>query len=278
VREIILQPAWLRGTIARLLYALSDRVVTVSGAVRDHLIETQPRLARKTVVVHDGMDATSFVQANAAGALALRETWGVSSDDLVVGMVGRISSWKGQELLLRAAAMAMRQQPGIHVILVGGNVPGEEWREENLRALIGELGIADRVVLAGFRLDIPEVMASFDVFCLPSTRPDPFPGVVLEAMAAGKPVVATAHGGPLEEVVDGETGFLVSPHDPTEMAAAIERLRANPDLRQAMGQAGRQRVLVNFTTRKYVEGVEAVYRDLIGEGDVAVASASEPVE
>ncbi|NLG26917.1 MAG: glycosyltransferase family 4 protein [Chloroflexi bacterium] len=268
VREIITTPGWLNAVIARLLYHLSASVLTVSTPVREHLLAAEPRLAPKTHVVYDGLDAAPFGQPDGAAVAAQRASWGVPTDGIVLGMVGRISSWKGQDLLLTAAAPVLAAHPSAHLALVGGNVPGEEWREQALRYQIDALGLTPRVHLEGFRTDIPLVLASYDVFCLPSTRPDPFPGVVLEAMAAGLPVVATAHGGPTEQVVDGETGYLVSPEEPAALSAALERLLGDADHRRALGAAGRKRLLAIYTTERYVRAVEGVYQRLLSAAPV----------
>ena len=270
VREIITTPERLHRGMAQLLWRLSSRVLTVSSPVREHLLAAQPELAYKTRVVYDGLDPSPFIRVDPDAVAQQRRAWGLGPKDsadggLLIGMVGRISSWKGQELLVRAAAPVLVNHPQAHLALVGGNVPGEEWREEALRDLIRELGIAERVHLEGFRTDVPVVMGSFDVFCLPSTRPDPFPGVVLEAMAAGLPVVATAHGGPLEQVVEGETGYLVSPDGPEQMSQALERLAQDGALRRTLGTAGRMRMLARFSTARYVEEVVAVYETLLAE-------------
>lgn len=276
VREIITAPRWLNRVIAALLYRLSDRVLTVSGPVRDHLLAVQPALAPKTLVVHDGLDPTPYLGVAPDAVAAQRRAWGVDADGVVIGMVGRISSWKGQDLLLRAAAPVLAAHPAVHLVMVGGNVPGEEWREQALRTAIAELGLQQRVHLEGFRPDVPLVMRSMDVFCLPSTRPDPFPGVVLEAMAAGLPVVATAHGGPLEQVLEGQTGFLVPPDAPEPMAAALERLVRDAELRRTLGDAGRARMLALYTTERYVQAVDEVYRQLLGARPPALAGRVTP--
>jgi glycosyltransferase involved in cell wall biosynthesis len=104
-----------------------------------------------------------------------------------------------------------------------------------------------------------EVLAAFDIFILPSTQPDPFPTVILEAMSAGIPVIATAHGGPLEMVVDGETGLLVPPGDPAALAAAIELLLLDAPKRKAMGDAGRRRIENEFALDTSLNRVQQVY-------------------
>ncbi len=266
VREII-TAGWLNWFLALALRLFATRVVAVSGPVQRHLVAAQPRLARKTMVIHNGIDVARFMDAATAVTQAIRDEWQIPADALVVGMVGRISAWKGQEFLLQAAYPLLRQRDDVILVFVGGDVPGETAHQDTLTRLIQTYGVADKVRLVGFRADIPPVLAALDVFVLPSTRPDPFPTVVLEAMAAGKPVIATAHGGSVEQVQPGETGLLVSPVDATEMTQALEQLLNPASPRRNMGLAGRQRALAHFVTSRYVADVVRVYRELLGSGD-----------
>lgn len=259
VREIITQPSWLNGLIANSLNRYADTVIAVSGPVKENLLKAQPALENKCVVVHNGIDPQDFLNVAPEESERLRRSWGASADTVVVGMVGRISAWKGQEFFLEAARRVAETGQDIRFVLVGGTVLGEEGRQAALEQQVEDLGLSDRVVIDDFRLDVPAVMAAFDVFILPSTRPDPFPTVVLEAMAAGKPVIATAHGGALEQVNVPETGLLVSPTDASELTAAMQQLVQNSGQRVAMGQAGRARLLAHFTTDRYVRDIEDLY-------------------
>jgi glycosyltransferase involved in cell wall biosynthesis len=195
--------------------------------------------------------------------LALRREWGVEPDEVLVGQVGRLSAWKGPEDLLAAAAQVAARRDKVRFVLVGDVVPGEEERLGRLRAQSAALGLEDRVIWAGFRTDVPQVMAALDLLVLPSRLPEPFGMVLLEAMATGKPVIATDQGGPREIVRDGETGFLVPPGDPTALAEAISTLAADAALRRQMGLAARARAVQRFSLTPYVAAVEALYQDLL---------------
>lgn len=262
VREIIQQPKWLNTFFAHSLNLFATRVVAVSGPVKENLVRTQPGLADKTVVIHNGIDPSAYDRVSGEEISELRQSWGANQGSVVIGMVGRISSWKGQAFFLNAAAELVKNYPGIRIVLVGGDVPGES-RLAELTQLVQQLGMKDHVCVDDFRLDIPCVLSSFDIFVLPSTRPDPFPTVVLEAMAVGKPVVATRHGGAIEQVADGASGFLVSPQDPGEMAAALARLVESPELRLKMGEAGRKRLLEHFRVEQHIRAVEDLYAHIL---------------
>jgi glycosyltransferase involved in cell wall biosynthesis len=265
VREIITS-GWLNWFLTLALNLFATRVVVVSGPVQRHLVAAQPRLASKTMVIHNGIDVARFMDDDTAVAQALRDEWQIPPGALIVGMVGRISAWKGQEFLLQATCPILRQRDDVILVFVGGDVPGETTHQDALTQMIKTYGMTDKVRLVGFQSNIPPILAAFDVFVLPSTRPDPFPTVVLEAMAAGKPVIATAHGGSLEQVQHNETGLLVSPVDTTEMTQALAQLLNPTYPRRDMGQAGRQYALTHFVTARYVADVVGVYRILLRIG------------
>src|SRR5256886_4183628 len=125
-----------------------------------------------------------------------------------------------------------------------------------------QLGLGERVVFAGFRLDVPEILAEVAVSVLPSLS-EGLSNVLLESMAAGAPVVATRVGGNPEVVEDGETGLLVPPRDPAALAQAICRLLDSPELASRFGQAGRERVIKSFSLERMVQKTESLYLDLL---------------
>jgi glycosyltransferase involved in cell wall biosynthesis len=189
-------------------------------------------------VVPLGIDLERFGAARAAPA----------GEVSLVGTVGRLAPQKDQETLLEAAALV----PEARFVLVGD---GELRPELERRA--AELGIADRVTFTGAREDVPELLASFDVFAHPSLF-EGFCLAVLEAQAAGVPVVATPVGGIPETVVDGETGLLVPTRDPTALAAAIRRLLEDREFAQRLADAAR-RSARRYSTERMVEETLKVY-------------------
>jgi glycosyltransferase involved in cell wall biosynthesis len=174
-------------------------------------------------------------------------------------VLGRLSSWKGQDVLLRAVARV----PAAVAVVAGDAWPGQEHRETALRRLAGELGLAERARFVGFVADPRPLYAGADVVVVPSTRPDPLPNAALEAAAAGCCVVASRHGGLPEIIRDGETGLLVAPGDPLALADALRRLADDPDLGRRLGAAARADVSRRFAPARLLTGVQALYDELL---------------
>lgn len=187
----------------------------------------------------------------------VRAELGVPDGRPLVGEIGRLCDVKGQRELIAALA----QVPEAYAVLLGADVERGGAFEAELQREAERLGVRDRVVFAGHREDASELLGGLDVFALPSWT-EGMPLAVLEAMAHGRPVVATPVGGTPEVVVEGETGLLVPPRDPDALAAALRRLLADRELRVRMGEAGRQRVAERFTaeamTRRILELYDAV--------------------
>lgn len=181
----------------------------------------------------------------------------------LVGLVGRISPWKGQHIFLRAAAEVHKQIPAARFQIIGSAMFAEHDYEREVRALATELGLDGVVEFTGFRSDVPCLIADLDLLVHASTTGEPFGQVVIEGMAAGKAVVATRGGGVPEIVVDGETGLLVPMSDAPAMAAAILRLLSDAALRERMGRAGRQRVRDRFTLQHTAAAVQSIYAELL---------------
>ena len=261
VHEIVTNPLPVRKLIAFMVERYSDEVVAISQAVADHLLRDQPNIQPRLSIIYDAVDASKFRPD--IDASAVRAGWGVESGLVLAGVVGRISAWKGQDFFLEAFARAAPSTPSLRAVIVGDVVPGEDWRLDELKVRAEELGIADRIIWAGYRHDAPEVMAALDMLVLPSIRPEPFGMVVLEAMAAGRPVIATAHGGPLETIIDGKTGYLVSPTQPDDMANALQLLANDPDLCEHQGRNGRARALEEFNFERQINAFENLYEKMI---------------
>jgi glycosyltransferase involved in cell wall biosynthesis len=195
---------------------------------------------------------------------ALRRELGVPLDALVLASVSRLFSWKGQRELIRAVALLKDEFPNLKLLIVGNDaveVEGSSFSEE-LKTLAGSLGVLDRILFTGGRSDVPRVMASCDVFTLPSFE-EPFGLVFLEAMAMRRPVAAVNNGGTPEVVEHGRTGLLSPPWDVPALAANIATLLRDPALRAEMGARGRERMLEHFTAQRMAREVGAAYERIV---------------
>lgn len=209
-------------------------------------------------VIYNGVDLQRFDIAQVqSAATVLKKSLGIEIDALILGNIGRLTDQKGQDILLQAAHQLIQRGNNLKVILVGAGPTRHE-----LEALAAELGLRDAVLFLGPRSDIPELLSLFDIFVL-SSHWEGFPNVILEAMAMGKPVVATDVAGVSEMVEHGVTGLLVKAGDPHLLAQAILRLMDNPGLAAQMGRAGRQRVERDFSVERMVAETTALYDDLL---------------
>ena len=203
-------------------------------------------------VVHDGYVEKDIVSS-------LPDDSGAWSRPPVIALIGRIAEWKGQHVFLRAAAAARRRYPDARYWIVGAPLFGEHEYERSLHEMTEQLGMTDCVEFLGFRDDVAGLMPQIDIVVHASTLGEPFGQVVIEGMAAGKPLIATDGGALPEIVIPGETGYLVAMGSAEEMALALERLLADPIQARAMGQAGRLRVERLFTIRHTARKMEAIY-------------------
>ena len=180
-----------------------------------------------------------------------------------IGLIGRISPWKGQDIFLQAAAKVAKRFPNARFVIIGAALFGEQGYEEKVRRLPGALGIETVVEFTGFREDIHTAIADLDLVVHASTTGEPFGQVIIEGMAAGKPVVATNGGGVPEIVEDGVTGTLVPMGDVQAMADAICAMLAAPERARAMGIRGRQRVQDHFTVDRTARKIEKIYQQIL---------------
>lgn len=234
------------------LYRRTDALVAVSQpiAARCHALGlSEPAIHRVGGVV----DLERFAGSPVGGA-AVRAALG-AGDGPLVGCVARLAARRGHELLIRGFALLGREWPSARLVLVG---KGEE--RERIEILLAQLGLAERVILAGYRdADLPQLVAALDVFALMEAGSDESCRAALEAMAAGRPVVARRAGALPETVVDGATGLLVEGDRPEHVAAALGSLLAAPALARAMGAAGQARAREAFSPERHAADVEAVY-------------------
>jgi glycosyltransferase involved in cell wall biosynthesis len=240
----------------RVAYRFADRVVANSPSV-SRLVETEAGVpASRVVTIPNFLDPEAFEPMPADDRRRMLDELGVPEDAFVVGIVARLSPVKDHATLLRAIASLRDQIPLLHLVLVGD---GPE--RAAIEALAASLEISDIVHLAGERTQPPNLHGLFDVSVLCSTS-EAFPNSVLEAMAASRPVVATAVGGTPDAVREGATGLLVRPRDPVQLADALLRLYRDPALRARLGAAGCAAARAGYSAEAVISQVEALYTRL----------------
>ena len=245
----------------RFTYRNVSRVLAISSVIHRNVLDTTPMTAEGVVTLHDAIDTELFSPERANGS-KIRAELGIGKETVVIGFVGRFSAGKGHEELLKAIDIVRKLQKNLRFLVVGEASYGEEEYEGKIRDLATSLRVDDIVTFMGFRSDIPDVMAAFDIFAFPS-HAESFGVVLIEAMAMERPVVSTNCDGVLDIVVDGETGLYVHPRNPDELAASLLRLIKDPVLRQRFGTAGRRRVVELFDQRRQLDRLEELYYSLL---------------
>lgn len=257
LHEHFADPAMPRyqGWADRALARLTDRAIAVSGSTRDFLVRERFVPEARVRVIWNGAPLAEFAPVARERALALRRELGLPDDELVIGAIGRLNEQKGHRHLLDAAAQVFAKHKA-RLLIVGDGDLMPALSEQARR-----LGIAERVVFAGHRSDVPPLLGAIDVFCIASLY-EGTPLTLFEAMAAGKPVVSTSVDGCREVIEDGRTGLLVPPRDPAALAAALLRVLDDSELRLRLGEnalAASRRYDVDACVRQ----IQDVYEELL---------------
>lgn len=239
VHEIIDNPkliGWVTGFMCRYF---SNQVVCVSAAVRAGMARYIPSLGEQALILHNGIDEIHTAPITKKGPLKFY-------------LFGRLMPKKGQWYLLDSLSLIPKQLLArCQFVLMGGVLKGHEHLKVELEEKIQNLGLSQFVELREFAPDISEAMSDAHICLVPSLMKDPFPTTVLEAMSAGKPVVATNHGGAKEAITDGENGLLVGPNQPQKLAQLIKTLIQDNGLRERLGENAKDHFKSNFTRQHF---------------------------
>lgn len=236
--------------------SFDDKIIAVCEEARQAEIQRTHVSPSKVITIYNGIESDRYVISNHQ---IIRREFGIAPESPLLGIVGRLHPQKGHSDLISAFALVKKQVPGVQLLIIGDGCLRRALEEETKQNQV-----ADGIIFTGLRNDIPSLLSAIDLFVLPSLW-EGLPNVVLEAMAAGLPVVATAVGGMPELVVENETGILVPPHDPEALAVAIIDLLANTPRMNMMGKSGRQRAQKCFSMEKTVYNTHAVYTDLLAQ-------------
>jgi glycosyltransferase involved in cell wall biosynthesis len=255
VRDVI-EPGWLKWMAWSVGRFSPDKIITNSRAVGSVFSNNG-----KTETIYNGIDLPHFNPRIDGGII--RSEFKIGKDTKLIGTVGHLAPLKGYEELVGAIGEVLRGGFDVKLAVVGDAIyPHSKRYQQRLLSLLDSSGLEDRVIFTGFREDIQELLASFDIFVLPS-RSEGFGRANLEAMAMGKPVISTNVGGVPEVVLDGVTGILVPPGNSNALFRAIVRLLDDPHMRETMGREGRKRVEERFTLQGHVQRIQEIYRDVL---------------
>lgn len=237
---------------------LCSRMIVVSRDLRNFIVETlKPRRADKLMVLYNGIDLAKYAPGH--DCQRIRSALSLSDGAVVGATVGSLFPVKGLNHMLEAVRMVSVAEPSFKLI-----VAGDGGEETSLRQSAKSLGLDDTVKFLGFRGDVPELLAAADIYVCSSIS-EGLSLAILEAMATGKPIVATNVGGNRELVDDGETGFLVPPGNPVALAEKMMLLLKDKGLRESMGRGGRLKAEKYFSLEKMIENYQHLYAELLGE-------------
>jgi len=241
----------------RLLRARTDGAIAVSRSTREFLVKQRFVPEDRVRLIWNGAPLDEFAPVSRERALAVRRELGLPEDALVVGTIGRLNAQKGHRFLLEAAARLLSSRPETRVLVAGDGDLMDE-----LRGQAATLGIAERVVFAGHRTDVPGLLGALDVFCISSLY-EGTPLALFEAMASGRAVVSTSVDGCREVLEDGVTGVLVAPADARALADGLDRVLGDASLRAALGRRALA-VSRRYDVRTCVDEMQAFYEELLG--------------
>ena len=237
-------------------------VICISAAVRDNFERVGVK-GLPFVTIHNGLDPAQMKVTREPREI--RAELGVPANARLVGIVGNIKPWKGQEVVVRAMAKLRDEFPDVVCLLIGDTSPDDMQYRVSVTALIGELGLSGRVLITGFKQDIANYVNALEMQIHASILPEPFGRVLLEAMALEKPVIASGDGAVPEILVDGVTGYLFPPNDSDALAARLRTLLGDPAAVAAMGRAGRARLEAEFSITRNVAETQKLYERLLAD-------------
>ena len=240
--------------LERVTSFMVDHYVTVSESIKDYILHTTKKPAENVSVIYNGIDLNRDTNVQMH---TIKEYFDIKDKDRLLVTVGRLNIQKGHCYLFQAISKVLKKISNVKLLVVG---EGEE--EKKLKNLVESLDLTGAIIFAGLRDDIERILSISELFVFPSLW-EGLPNALLEAMAAGKPVIATTVGGVPELVVHGKTGLLIPPNETDALAHAITELLHNRSRTRKMGKAARMRVEKHFTISRTVAKTENLYRELL---------------
>jgi glycosyltransferase involved in cell wall biosynthesis len=256
-------PGIEKDILMRIASIVPDKIIVNSDAVGEQFSGT-PGAYRKVVRIYNAVDFEEFRPSVQGGHI--REEFKIDNSVPLVGIIAHLTPWKGHDYFLKAAVKIAEEIPDVMFMIVGDVIyqtEGHRKYKEVLEKLCSDLGLQDRVIFTGFRNDIPEIISTLDLVVHASSQPEPFGRILIEAMAMGKPLVATNLGGVPEIVKNGYTGLLVPPKEPAAIAEASIKILKNRQLALKLGNNGLEHARLNFDVISHVEQIEKLYYNVL---------------
>jgi glycosyltransferase involved in cell wall biosynthesis len=251
IHEIIEKPILLFRLLSRLINTKNNQAIAVSEAVKKHW--TKYVHPNKIDVLYNGVDYWLFENT----ASDLRKTLNLQPDTILIGMMGRVHFWKGQDYFVHIAGEIFKSHKNVHFLIVGDAFAGYEYLHDNINNLIDTNHLQGKVTQLPYRSDITNIYGALDIFILPSLLPDPAPAVVTEAMAASLPVVATQQGGAVEMIENEVSGLLIPINNAATAAKIMEPLLMSETYRKNMGMQAKKRMQEKFSRTQFNEQIMA---------------------
>ncbi len=259
VHEIIKSPKIFTSLFRKFLQSKSTSTIVYNSIATMDFWVKNSQLSIKSLVIWNGLEIPKKSLSDNEILSNRVKYFNSSSNDIIIALVGRISRWKGQQFLLNAFSELSKKHTNIKLAFIGSPPPNQEIFLEELNNRIFELKLSNRVIHIPFTKDILKLWQSIDIAVVPSTEPEPFGLVAVEAMFCKKPVVGSNHGGLTEIIVNNETGFLVKPNNVNELFSALQKLISNQELRIKFGDSGYNHAIKNFSVTSYVSQFEELF-------------------
>ena len=238
-----------------------DAIICISASVENNLVARGMDFGH-LVKIHNGIDPER-VQAKLS-AIKIREQYGILESDKVIGVVGNIREWKGQEVIVRATAEIKKKIPTIKCLIIGDTANSESSYLERLKTIIKDLDIEENIIFTGYQSNVSDHMNAMDIVVHTSILPEPFGRVLIEAMALSKPLIGSRDGAVVEIIDEGKTGLMFEPGNSADLAQAITSLLEKPEYARELGINGRTRLDEEFHINKNIEKTQNMYQSLFG--------------
>lgn len=259
IHEIIEQPKFVSKIFSNLIRSKNNTQLIFNSFATQKFWENQSlKEMGANKVVWNGIEEPYMCSNQTINEQNRWQYWQAEENNIVIALVGRINKWKGHRLLLEAFQKISSKYPNIILAFIGSCPPGQDYYLTEIEQLIAKMQLEQRVIIKPFQTNIFDFWTSIDIAVVPSTEPEPFGLVAIEAMMASKPVIAARHGGLSEIVVHNETGILFEPKNIESLAAALEELINDGAKRKKMGMKGHIRAENNFSSHSYSSNIELI--------------------